>query len=74
MRGKPRDIDIVKVIIVVANLRCSHNVVNINRQLGQAERGGVSSMLHSAAKLVICLLAKRLLWLSVYELRTALDW
>jgi len=73
MRGEPRDIPIVKAIIVVANPRGSHDVVNTNTQLGQPEGRGVSSVLLSAARLVICLLAKRLPWLSLYEYRIALD-
>jgi len=65
MRGEPGDILIVKAIIVVANPRGSHDIVNT--QLGQPEERGVSSVMLSAAKLVICLLAKRLPWLSLYE-------
>jgi len=58
MRGEPGDITIVKAITVIANLRGSHDIVNT--QLGQPEGRGVSSVMLSAAKLVICLLAKRL--------------
>jgi hypothetical protein len=65
MRGEPRDILIAKAIIVVANPCGSHDIVNT--QLGQPEGRGVSSVMLSAAILVICLLAKRLLWLSLYE-------
>jgi len=67
MRGEPGEIPIVKAIIVVANPRGSHDIVNTNTQLGQPEGTGVSSVMLSAAKLVICLLAKRLPWLSLYE-------
>jgi len=65
MRGEPGDILIVKAIIVVANPRGSHDIVNT--QLGQPEGTGVSSVMLSPAKLVICLLAKRLPWLLLYE-------
>jgi len=64
-RGEPGDILIAKAIIVVAYPSGSHNIVNT--QLGQPEGRGVSSFMLSAAKLVICLLAKRLPWLSLYE-------
>jgi len=67
MRGEPGDIHIVKVIIVVANPRGSYDTVNTNTQFGQPEWRGVSSAMLSAAKLVICLLAKRLPWLLLYE-------
>jgi hypothetical protein len=49
MRGEPGDILIVKVIIVVANPRGSHNIVNTNTQLGQPKGSGVSSVMLSAA-------------------------
>jgi len=67
MREEPGDILIAKAIIVVANPRGSHDIVNTNTQFGQPEGRGGSSVMHSAAKLVICLLAKRLPWLSLYE-------
>jgi hypothetical protein len=54
-----------KAIIAVANPSGSHDIVNT--QLGQPEGRGVSSVMLSAAKLAICLLAKRLCWLSHYE-------
>jgi hypothetical protein len=65
MRGEPGDILIAKAIIAVANPSGSHDIVNT--QLGQPEGRGFSSVMLSAAKLVICLLAKRLPWLSLYE-------
>jgi hypothetical protein len=64
-RGEPGDILIGKAIIAVANPSGLHNIVNT--QLGQPEGRGVSSLMLSAAKLLICLLAKRLPWLSLYE-------
>jgi hypothetical protein len=57
MRGEPGDILIMKAINVIANPRGSHDIVNT--QLSQPEGRGVSSVMLSAAKLVICLLAKR---------------
>jgi len=39
----------------------------MNTQLGQPEGTSLSSVMLSAAKLVICSLAKRLPWLSLYE-------
>jgi len=65
MRGEPGDILIAEAIIVVANLRGSYDIVNT--QLGQPEGTGVSSVMLSAVKVVICLLAKRLPWHSLYE-------
>jgi len=56
MRGEPGDIHIAEAM---------HDIMNT--QLGQPEGTGVSSGMLSAAKLVICLLAKRLPWLSLYE-------
>jgi hypothetical protein len=47
MRGEPGDILIAKAIIVVANPRGSHDIVNT--QLGQPEGRGVSSVMLSAA-------------------------
>jgi len=67
MRGEPGDIPIVKAIIGISNPRGSHNIFKTNTQLGQPEGKGVSSVFLSAAKLVICLLAKRLPWLSLYK-------
>jgi len=65
MRGEPGNTLIAEAIIVVANPRGWHNIVNT--QLGQPEGRGVSSVMLSPAKLVICILANRLLWLSLYE-------
>jgi len=65
MRGEPADTLVTEAIIVVAHPRGSHNI--LNTQLCQPEGRGVSSVLRSAAKLVICLLVKRLLWLSLYD-------
>jgi hypothetical protein len=56
MRGEPGDTLITEAM---------HDIMNT--QLGQPEGTGVSSVMLSAAKLVICLLAKRLPWLSLYE-------
>jgi len=66
MSWEPGDMGIVKVINVVANHRGSHHIVNMNTQLGQPEWRGVSRVLLSAAKLMICALAKSLLRLSIY--------
>jgi hypothetical protein len=57
----------VKAIIVVAHHTGSYDNVNMNTQLGQPKGTGVSSMMLSPAKVVICLLAKTLPWLSLYE-------
>jgi len=47
MRGEHRDILIAEAIIVFANLRGLHDIVNT--QLGQHEGRGVSSVMLSAA-------------------------
>jgi len=65
MRGEPGDIVIVKAIIVIANPRGSHDIVNTH--LGQPDGKAVSSVMLPAAKLVICFPAKRMVWLSLYE-------
>jgi hypothetical protein len=65
MRGEPGDILIAKAIIVVANPCVSHDIVNT--QLGQPHGRSVSSVMLLAAKLVICLLAKWLPRVSLYE-------
>jgi len=49
MRGEPVDIPIVKAIIVVANPRGLHDIVNRNTQLGQPKGRGVSSVMLAAA-------------------------
>ena len=56
MRGEPGDTLIAEAM---------HDIMNT--QLGQPEWTGVSSVMLSAGKLVICLLAKRLPWLSLYK-------
>ena len=55
----------MKAITVVAHRGGAHNIVNT--ELGQPEVRGVSRVMLSAAQLVICLLAKRLQWLSLYQ-------
>jgi len=55
MRGEPGDTVITEAM---------HDIMNT--PLSQPEVAGVSSMMLSPSKLVICLLAKRLPWLSLY--------
>jgi len=65
MRGESGDTLIAEAILIVADPIGPHDIVNT--QLGQHEGRGVSSVMLSAAKLVICLLVKMLPRLSLYE-------